>query len=92
MYVRSADLVPAPEIAARESPTTAACQLRRPVATPARMIEPQLVPEQQPLESIVRPDPSSNVVPIRLLDTQARGHVGRRILRQQPQGENAVDG
>ena len=29
--------------------------------------------------------------PIRLLDTQARGHIGRRVLRQQPDGELTED-
>ena len=29
--------------------------------------------------------------PVRLLDTQARGHIGRRVLHQQPEGELIED-
>ena len=32
-----------------------------------------------------------NAAPIRLLDTQARGHIGRRLLYQQPSGELTED-
>ena len=32
-----------------------------------------------------------NAAPIRLLDTQARGHIGRRVLHQQPNGELTED-
>jgi hypothetical protein len=34
---------------------------------------------------------SSTAVPIRLLDTEARGHIGRRLLHQQPGGELNAD-
>ena len=30
-------------------------------------------------------------LPVRLLDTQARGHIGRRVLHQQPNGELIED-
>ena len=62
------------------------CQLRRPNTTPSRMIEPQVL-------NPGLPDPASpvtkalNAVPIRLLDTQERGHIGRRLLHEQPNGE-----
>ena len=32
-----------------------------------------------------------NATPVRLLDTQARGHIGRRLLHQQPDGELTED-
>ena len=53
----------------------AACQLRRPSTLPIRMIEPQLL-EPQVGES---------------LDTQARGHIGRRVLHEEPDGELTED-
>jgi hypothetical protein len=62
-----------------------ACSLRRPVTTPARMIEPQLVEPPAPRTT------ASNAIPVRLLDTQARGHIGRRVLHQQPSGELTED-
>jgi len=68
-----------------------ACQLRRPVTVSARMIEPQLILEPQPPAAVARPGIAANPLPVRLLDTQARGHVGRRLLRQLPQGEFAED-
>jgi hypothetical protein len=62
-----------------------ACSLRRPATTPARMIEPQI-----PEPSIKGTSPS-NAAPVRLLETQARGHIGRRVLHQQPNGELTED-
>jgi len=62
-----------------------ACKLRRPDALPGRMIEPQLVePAQQPATA-------PNATPVRLLDTQTRGHIGRHLLHQLPDGELAED-
>lgn len=66
------------------------CQLRRPKTAPSRMIEPQLVEPQAPGSSPqVMKDP--NAAPIRLLDTQTLGHIGRRVLHQQPNGELVAD-
>jgi hypothetical protein len=33
----------------------------------------------------------ATAAPIRLLDTQARGHIGRRLLHQRPDGELIED-
>ena len=63
----------------------AACQLRRPDTIPARMLEPQLPEPTRPATS------AANAAPIRLLDTQARGHIGRRLLYRQPSGELTED-
>jgi hypothetical protein len=66
------------------------CQLRRPATTPTRMIEPQLLePQMAEPASLVPKVP--NAIPVRLLDTQARGHIGRRVLHQQPDGELTED-
>ncbi len=67
----------------------AAC-LRRPTTTPSHMLEPQLLEPQlpQPATQVTK---APNATPVRLLDTQARGHIGRRILHQQPNGELTED-
>jgi hypothetical protein len=62
-----------------------ACQLRRPDIVPTRMIEPQL------LEPVKQTRSGSGAVALRLLPTQARGHIGRRVLYQQPDGELTED-
>ena len=62
-----------------------ACSLRRPATTPARLIEPQLSARLKREESPV------NAHPVRLLETQARGHIGRRLLHQQSHGELTED-
>lgn len=67
-----------------------ACQLKRPNTTPNRMIEPQL-PELQSSGSDQEVIKAANAIPIRLLDTQARGHIGRKLLHQQPNGELTED-
>ena len=68
----------------------AACvQLKRPDATPSRMIEPQL--EEPAQADGTATAASSSAAPIRLLDTQARGHIGRPVLHQQPGGELVED-
>jgi hypothetical protein len=59
----------------------AAC-LRRPATTPSHMLEPQ------PATQVTK---APNGTPVRLLDTQARGHIGRRVLHQQPNGELTED-
>jgi hypothetical protein len=68
----------------------AGCRLKRPEVIPARMIEPQLV-DLEPLAS-ARPGPTAaNAIPVRLLETQARAHIGRSLLRQQADGELVED-
>ena len=64
----------------------AAClRLQRPATTPRRMLEPQLsVPAKQVTKA-------ANATPVRLLDTQALGHIGRPVLHQQPNGELTED-
>jgi ABC-type transport auxiliary lipoprotein component len=66
------------------------CQLRRPHTTPSRMIEPQLLEPQMaaPAASVAK---ARNATPVRLLDTQARSHIGRNVLHQQPEGELTED-
>jgi hypothetical protein len=67
-----------------------ACQLKRPDTIPVRMLEPQLLEPALP-EPAAQAPRSANATPIRLLDTQARGHIGRRLLHQQPTGELIED-
>jgi hypothetical protein len=68
------------------------CQVRlvRPNTTPSRMIEPQLLEPQPPVppEQMIK---AANVASVRLLDTQALGHIGRPLLHQQPNGELTED-
>lgn len=66
-----------------------ACQLRRPDTVPIRMIEPQLI-EPSAAER-ANPGGGANIVAVRLLDTQAREHIGRHVLHQQPDGELTED-
>jgi hypothetical protein len=67
-----------------------ACQLKRPETIPGRMIEPQLLAPQAPASA--GPGTSgATAASIRLLDTQARGHIGRRVLHRQPDGELTED-
>ena len=67
-----------------------ACRLRRPATTPSRMIEPQVLEPQLP-EPANQVTKAPNAVAVRLLDTQARGHIGRRVLYQQSDGELTED-
>jgi hypothetical protein len=67
-----------------------ACQLKRPHTTPTRMIEPQL-PELQAAGTDKQVTKAANATPIRLLDTQARGHIGRKLLHQEGHGELTED-
>ena len=70
-----------------------ACQLRRPDVIAARMIEPQLIePASQPPASATGQGSGAvGAVPVRLLETQARSHIGRRLLHQAPDGELVED-
>jgi hypothetical protein len=63
------------------------CRVRieRPDTVPIRMIEPRLV---EP-EGVATDAP--NATSVRLLETQGRGHIGRRVLHQQPGGELTED-
>jgi hypothetical protein len=54
------------------------------------MIEPQLLEPQLP-ERATQVIKAPNATPVRLLDTQARGHIGRRVLHQQLNGELTED-
>ena len=66
------------------------CQLRRPNTVATRMIEPQLIdPHLSETEQQVAKSP--NATPIRLLESQARVHIGRRLLHQLPNGELTED-
>jgi hypothetical protein len=67
-----------------------ACQLKRPETTPGRMIEPQLL-APHPSERAAQGASGGAAASVRLLDTQARGHIGRRLLHQQPDGELIED-
>ena len=63
------------------------CRVRieRPDTVPVRMIEPRLVePDGMAADA-------PNAKSIRLLETQSRGHIGRRVLHQQPGGEVTED-
>ena len=66
-----------------------ACQLRRPHTMPSRMIEPQLL--ESGLSEPPKATKAPNAASVRLLDTQARGHIGRRVLHQQQNGELTQD-
>jgi len=68
-----------------------ACQLKRPETTPGRMIEPQLLAPQPGRPAGLASSTAGAPAPVRLLDTQSRGHIGRRVLRQQPDGELTED-
>jgi hypothetical protein len=61
------------------------CQLKRPDTVPIRMIEPQLSGEPAPQ------DHGAGTLQVRLLETQARAHIGRRLLHQRPDGELIED-
>ena len=61
------------------------CALPRPTTVPGRMIEPQLVEPAR--EAPVAATPML----VRLLETQSRAHIGRRLLHRQPDGELTED-
>jgi hypothetical protein len=54
------------------------------------MIEPQLLNPQQPVPA-TQVTKAANASPIRLLDSQALGHIGRPLLYQQSNGELTQD-
>jgi hypothetical protein len=60
-------------------------QIQRPDTLPARMVEPRLV---EPA-AVVADAP--NATSVRMLETQGRAHIGRRVLHQQPDGEVTED-
>ena len=66
------------------------CQLRRPKTPPVRMIEPQLLEPSlpDPPKPVTK---SATATSVRLLATQARGHIGRHLLHRQPNGELTED-
>jgi len=66
------------------------CQLRRPNTVPSRMIEPQVI-EPQLADQTKNMDKAANAIAVRLLDTQARAHIGRRLLHRLPNGELTED-
>ena len=68
----------------------AACQLKRPDTFPTRMLEPQLLEPRLPTATAAEPS-GADAVSVRLLDTQARGHIGRRLLHQEASGELTED-
>jgi hypothetical protein len=71
-----------------------ACQLKRPDVIPARMIEPRLVdPENRPPQppSASQGRPAADAVSVRLAETQARAHIGPRLLHQEADGELVED-
>ena len=67
-----------------------ACRLRRPDVIPARMLEPQFLEPASPSPWASQPR-STAATPIRLLDTQARSHIGRPLLHQRAGGELSED-
>ena len=60
-------------------------QIERPDTVPIRMIEPQLI---EPGGVAAH---APNATSVRLLETQGRGHIGRRVLHLQPGGELSED-
>ena len=70
------------------------CQLKRPDVIPVRMIEPLLIePVSQPTppSSSTADHRAADVVAVRLLETQARDHIGRRLLHHEANGELVED-
>jgi hypothetical protein len=61
------------------------CQLRRPNTAPIRTIEPRV------LEPANHGTKGATASPVRLLNTQARGHIGHHLLHLQPDGEVTED-
>jgi hypothetical protein len=64
--------------------------LRRPNTPQVRMIEPELIEPKQP-EPAPPVTKAANATPVRLLDTEALGDIGRRVLHQEPNGELTPD-
>ena len=70
--------------------TLIACQLHRPATTPSRTLEPPVLePQLAEQPGIVAKSP--NALSIRLLATESRGDIGRRVLHRHPDGELIED-
>ena len=67
------------------------CRLQRPDVIPGRILEPELVEPVTPTASSVQLRSSAPPISLRLLDTQAREHIGHRLLHQQAGGELTED-
>ena len=72
-------------LAAASLGTACRVRLERPETEPTRMIEPRLI---EPAGAVAD---APNATSVRLLETQGRGHIGRRVLHQQPDGEVTED-
>jgi len=70
--------------------TLVGCQLHRPATTPSRTLEPPVL-EPQLAEQPVIVAKSPNALSIRLLATESRGDIGRRVLHRHPDGELIED-
>ena len=88
-HVRGAALIPLLIMACAGG--LASCRLQRPDVIPTRMLEPEIVEPRPPPTSSVQPRSSAPTVSIRLLDTQAREHIGHRLLHQRAGGELTED-
>ena len=69
----------------------ASCSLKRPDVIPARMLEPELVYPPSPTAPSVPTQSSASAMSLRLLETQARAHIGHRLLHQLEGGELIED-
>jgi hypothetical protein len=70
------------------------CQLKRPDVIPARMIEPRLIEPDPQSASPASPNQANRpagALAVRLLETEARAHIGRRLLHQEANGEIVED-
>jgi hypothetical protein len=69
------------------------CQLKRPDVINARMIEPRLIEPDDPAtaSSSNQENRAVGAIAVRLLETQARAHIGRRLLHQEANGEIVED-
>jgi len=68
----------------------AACQLHRPTTVPSRTLEPQLL-DPQLAEQVEPVTKVPSATSIRLLATESRGSIGRRVLHRQSDGELIED-
>jgi hypothetical protein len=67
-----------------------ACHLKRPNTVTYRMIEPKLLEPQLP-DATGHVAKAPGAAAVRLLETQALGHIGRRLMHQQSDGELTED-
>jgi len=72
------------------------CQLKRPDVVNARMIEPHLIEPDDAATASSSSSPTqakqaAGAIAVRLLETQAREHIGRRLLHQEANGEIVED-